>query len=203
MTGTHRTRTWPWFLASVWLVVLVLAPWVVVNASRVWDRWHAPMLYVVPSGGVADVLPLPGLTGSLLPVASFLSFLTLLALPVLALVSFGLGSASIGQRSRRSRSGVAALASSLIAVVLVPWAYVILGFGNDPASPSATRQTVTLLVFLGLSASVPLVGYRLIGPLAYQATQTPFRPSAGWYADPASVAELRWWDGSGWTDSSR
>ena len=205
VVGAHRTRTWPWFLAAVWLVVLALAPWVVRYAALVWDRGHAPVLYVVPSGGFADVPPLPGLTGltgHIVPLVSLLCFLTLLPLPVLALVTFGLGAASIGPRSPPSRRAIAALASSLIAVVLVPWASVIMASGNDPAPPSATTGSLVLLGFLGLSAAVPLVGYSMIGPVAYPATQTPSQPSPGWYADPGSVAQLRWWDGSGWTDST-
>ena len=191
-----RTTAWPLFLASVWLVVIAVAPWVILYAARVWDQWHAPRLILVPSGGIQNMTSLPGTTDHIFPIASLLTFLTLLALPALGLLTFILGAASIGHP--RSRSGVISLAASSLAVAVVPWAIVILQTRNDPAPASRTAESITLTVLIALSASVPIVAYLVIGPLAYRATRAAL-PAAGWYPDPGVPEALRWWDGSVWT----
>jgi Protein of unknown function (DUF2510) len=150
---------------------------------------------------VQDFNPWPSM-GSVLPAASLLGFLALLALPFMAAVVFGLGTASIEKRTRESRRAAALLALAVVAAAVAPWLIVILQPGRPATAPSLATDLLTLLLLVGPSGSVPLVAYRVIGRLAFREAQSNALAPAGWYNDPVSGASLRWWNGSDWADPS-
>ena len=196
-----RTGSWPWFLASVWLCVLALSPAAILDAFSVWVLWRTPMLYLVPSAGGHDVPAWPGVL-SVLPTVSLLAFLTALALPFLAVVTFSLATACIARPARQARVQLGSLGAVLLAVVLAPWLITIRLDVNLPTPASPGTDLLALFVFVALSAALLFVAYAVIGSLAFQAAQPQFLPPAGWYDDPASVSRLRWWSGSEWTHLS-
>jgi hypothetical protein len=199
-----RTGPWPVFIVFVWLVVVAAAPLVLAKAVGTWSSWrehvHLADQLSDPSRSVRQQVldPFHDYHG-LLPLVSLLEFLALMALPLLALAAFAFSVAVMGEPTHKSPRRLALFAGNLAAVAAVPW-LLTFSHGDNPAGPADVRtDLLTLVVLTLLTVAVPVLAYRLIGRLAFQAVQVQSRASAGWYDDPTAAGSSRWWDGTGWT----
>jgi hypothetical protein len=199
-----RTTQWPVFIVFVWLVVVAAAPLVLAKAIGTWSGWrehvHLADQLSDPSRSVGQqVLDALHDYHGLLPLVSLVELLALMALRLLALAAFALSVAVMGKATPKSRRRLALFAGNLGAVAAVPW-LLTFSHGDNPPGPADVRtDLLTLVVLMLLTVALPVLAYRLIGPLAFQTTPIQSRPSAGWYDDPTAAATSRWWDGTGWT----
>jgi hypothetical protein len=95
-------------------------------------------------------------------------------------------------------AGFAGLACAMAAATII-----VIKLINPPGDADVRLAAVASAVAAGvaaLGAVVVLISASRLGP---QPDETPDAAQAGWYSDPYGGAQLRYWDGTAWTDRTQ
>jgi len=110
--------------------------------------------------------------------------------------------AAVSTTCQKTNPGAAAV--GLVILFGLVAGIVVLAIANGRARSRLARANVELEFLRPENLRLNQLVASLTGASYHEAYATPSRPSgpdAGWYADPRGRHQLRWWNGTQWTDN--